>query len=154
MTGLPPQQSELLRSPRLAEARVGHLATASETGTPHVIPVCFAVADVMDGDCIYSVLDQKPKRTGLTRLRRVRNILVNPPATLVVDHYEEDWSHLWYIIISGHAELLLEGEERAAAIPVLRAKYPQYRDMDIDENPVIRITPERIIAWGGGENSP
>ena len=150
MTSLPPQQSRLLHSPRLANARVGHLATASETGVPHVIPVCFAV----DGDRIYSVLDQKPKRTGLTRLRRVKNILANPQATLVVDHYEEDWSRLWYIMVSGRAELLLEGEERASAIPVLRAKYPQYRDMDIDNNPVIRISPERIIAWGGGENSP
>ena len=150
MAGLTPQQSGLLHSRPLAEARVGHLATASDTGAPHVIPVCFAVY----GDRIYSVLDQKPKRTGLTRLRRVRNILANPQATLVVDHYEEEWASLWYIMVSGRAELLLEGQERASAIPVLRAKYPQYRDMDIDENPVISISPERIVAWGGGENSP
>lgn len=149
MVGLTPQQSRLLHSCPLSEARVGHLATASDTGAPHVIPVCFAV----HGDRIYSVLDQKPKRAGLTRLRRVKNILANPQATLVVDHYEEDWSRLWYIMVSGQAELLLEGAERTAAIPVLRAKYPQYRDMDIDDNPVIRITPERVIAWGG-ENSP
>lgn len=150
MTSLSPQQSRLLRSPSLANARVGHLATASETGTPHVIPVCFAV----DGDLIYSVLDQKPKRTGLIKLRRVKNVLANPLATLVVDHYEEDWSRLWYIMVSGRAELLLEGAERASAIPVLRAKYPQYRNMNIGENPVIKISPERVIAWGGGENSP
>ncbi len=150
MTSLSPQQSRLLRSPNLANARVGHLATASETGTPHVIPVCFAV----DGDLIYSVLDQKPKRTGLIKLRRVKNVLANPLATLVVDHYEEDWSRLWYIMVSGRAELLLEGAERASAIPVLRAKYPQYRNMNIGENPVIKISPERVIAWGGGENSP
>ncbi len=149
MTGLPPEQSRTLHSHHLSEARVGHLATADESGVPHVIPVCFAV----DGDHIYSVLDQKPKRTGLTRLRRVRNILSNPQATLVADHYEEDWSRLWYVMISGRAELLLEGEERSAAILVLRAKYPQYRDMDIDENPVIKITVERVIAWGGSESS-
>ena len=70
-----------------------------------------------------------------------------------MDHYEEDWSRLWYIMVSGRTELLLEGAERVSAIPVLRAKYPQYRDMAIGENPVISITPERIIAWGEGENS-
>ncbi|MCH8962088.1 MAG: NTP transferase domain-containing protein [Bacteroidetes bacterium] len=69
----------------LASARTGHLATADQAGVPHVIPVCFAV----EGDVIYSVLDQKPKRTSLTRLRRVRNILANPQVALVVDHYED-----------------------------------------------------------------
>jgi len=57
-----------------------------------VIPVCFALGgDLVQGDVIYSVLDQKPKRTSLIRLRRVRNILANPQVALVVDHYEEAW---------------------------------------------------------------
>ena len=140
MTVLTHQQAHLL-----AHARIGRLATAGENGAPHVIPVCFALHDGM----IYSVLDQKPKRAALTRLRRVRNILANPRASLVVDHYEEDWSRLWYILVSGRAALLEEGEERAAAIPVLRAKYPQYRTMDIDLNPVIRLAPERAVSWAG-----
>ena len=62
----------------LADARVGRLATAGADGRPHVIPVCFA----FEGECIYIVLDQKPKSTELTRLRRVRNILANPQASL------------------------------------------------------------------------
>ena len=128
----------------LSHARIGHLATASDTGAPHVIPVCFALEQGM----LYSVLDQKPKRTGLTRLRRVRNILANPQVSLVVDHFEEDWSRLWYVLVMGRAELLEEGHERASAILVLRAKYPQYREMDIDLNPVIRVSPERVVSWG------
>ena len=111
-----------------------------------MIPVCFATR----GQFIYSVLDQKPKRAALTRLRRVRNIQANPQVTLLVDHYEEDWSRLRYILVAGRAELLLEGEERVAAIALLRDKYPQYRGMDIDQNPVIKITATRVVSWGPG----
>ncbi len=136
---LPADQAELL-----ARAPVGRLATADAQGLPHVIPVCYALMD----DAIYSVLDQKPKRASLTRLRRVRNILANPRVSLAVDHYEENWERLWYILISGQAELLEEGTERPAAIQVLRAKYPQYRLMNIDPNPVIKITPYHIVSWG------
>ena len=146
---LSPEQTQLL-----SEAPVGRLATASATGAPHVIPVCFA----SDGQYIYSVLDGKPKRAALTRLRRVRNLLANPQVALLVDHYEADWSRLWYLLITGAAELLgedgededKEGKEREEAIGLLRQKYPQYRDMDIDGNPVIRITPQRVVSWGGG----
>ncbi|MCH7713054.1 MAG: TIGR03668 family PPOX class F420-dependent oxidoreductase [Chloroflexi bacterium] len=137
----------------LAAARIGHLATADEAGAPHVIPVCF----VLEGDVIYSVLDQKPKRTALNRLRRVRNILANPQVALVVDHYEEAWDRLWYILVRGRAELLLEGGERVKAIGLLRQKYDQYQDMDIDDNPVIKIVIGGTVAWGldsGGDRLP
>ena len=128
----------------LAAARIGHLATADGDGAPHVIPVCF----VLEGDVIYSVLDQKPKRTALNRLRRVRNILANPQVALVVDHYEEAWDRLWYILVRGRAELLLEGGERVKAIGLLRQKYGQYQEMDIDDNPVIKIVTTGTVAWG------
>ena len=94
------------------------------------------------------MLDQKPKRTALTRLRRVRNILANPQVALVVDHYEEDWTRLWYILVTGHAELLLGGDEQQEAIGKLREKYQQYVDMEIALNPVIKIIPDRIVSWG------
>ena len=133
----------------LTSARIGHLATAGEDARPHVIPVCFAT----DGRSIYSVLDQKPKRTGLTRLRRVRNILSNPQATLLVDHYEEDWGKLWYLMVSGLAELLMDSQEQTDAVALLRDKYLQYRVMDIGQNPVIKITPENIVSWGASPGS-
>lgn len=134
---------------RLAAAPVGHLSTASNSGTPHVIPVCFALEQYENGAAIYIVLDQKPKQAALTRLRRVRNILENPQVALVVDHYDTDWTKLWYILVTGAAELV-EGEdggERRRAIRLLRKKYPQYREMDIDDNPVIKVNPVRVVAW-------
>ena len=127
----------------LRAARSGHLATADAKGQPHVIPVCY----VFDGESIYSVLDAKPKTTPLRQLRRVRNILANPLVSLVVDHYEEDWSRLRYVLVSGDAGLLQEGEEWARAIAMLRQKYPQYKEMDLDDNPVIKIAPARFVPW-------
>ena len=78
----------------------------------------------------------------------VRNIRANPQVSLVVDHYEENWERLWYILISGTAQLLEEGAERPAAIQILREKYAQYRLMNIDPNPVIKITPSNVVSWG------
>ena len=144
MTKLTPFQTSLL-----AAARTGHLATADENGVPYVIPVCFALGeDTSSQHVIYSVLDQKPKRTSLNRLRRVRNILSNPQVALVVDHYEEAWDHLWYILARGRAKLLEDGEERVKAIGLLKGKYDQYQAMDIDTNPVIKITIHATAAWG------
>lgn len=138
MTNLSPAQDRFLRS-----ARTGHLATADAKGRPQVVPVCF----VFDGQAIYSVLDAKPKTTPLRQLRRVKNILANPQVSLVVDHYEEDWDKLQYILVSGDAELLESGEEWALAIAMLREKYPQYQAMDLDQSPVIKITPVRYSPW-------
>ena len=132
----------------LADARVGRLATSDAASRPHVIPVCF----VYDGRAIYIVLDQKPKTVELTRLRRVRNILDNPQAALVVDHWDEDWLALRYVLVSCRADLLNGVEEEAArAVSLLREKYRQYREMDLDGNPVIKLTPQRFTAWSFSE---
>ena len=135
----------------LSDARVGRLATADAAGRPHVVPVCFA----FDGAAIYIALDQKPKTVELTRLRRIRNILSNPQASFVVDHYEEDWRGLRYILITCRAELLDGSEgEATQAIALLRRKYSQYVDMEIDGNPVIKLVPQRYTAWSySGDDS-
>ena len=140
---------------RLAAAPVARLATADAAGRPHIVPFCFA-SDAA-GRRIYSALDAKPKRgASLTSLRRVRNIRANPQVSVLIDHYEDDWRNLWYLLIQGRAELLSPGpspddqspdDEHAAAIALLRAKYPQYRTMPIAANPVIKITPQRATAW-------
>jgi PPOX class probable F420-dependent enzyme len=133
-----PQAEAMLRG-----ARVGRLATAGRDGQPHVIPVCF----VLDEPEIYTPIDEKPKRTAPRRLRRIRNIEANPQVALVVDHYEEDWRRLRYVLVMGTAELLEAGAEHARAIALLREKYPQYRAMRLEECPIIKITPGRIVTW-------
>ena len=130
----------------LATARVGSLATADTDAAPHAIPLCFWFEDAR----FYFVIDQKPKRhTGLA-LKRMRNIIANPHVALLVDHYEDDWNHLAYVLIHGAARVVEESEEYLFALRKLREKYPQYRNMTLApaDNPVVRIDAERVHAWG------
>jgi coenzyme F420-0:L-glutamate ligase / coenzyme F420-1:gamma-L-glutamate ligase len=129
----------------LVRQRVARLATASGSGEPHAIPVCFAY----DGRLIHIALDEKPKDVPATRLKRVRNILENPNVALVADRYSEDWDLLAYVMVRGQAGLVEpDTEKHTAAVRLLRGKYHQYEKMTIEENPVISISPERVASWG------
>jgi PPOX class probable F420-dependent enzyme len=126
----------------LQRGRVAHLATADRNGRPHVIPVCFVYGDGV----IYTPLDLKPKRsTDPRHLRRVRNILVNRRAALVVDRYDEDWTRLAYVLVEGEAELVVDADEERRAGDRLRAKYAQYRDVPIVG--IVRLRVEHVVAW-------
>jgi PPOX class probable F420-dependent enzyme len=127
----------------LREARVARLATADAAGHPHIVPVCFA----FDGTAIYIAIDEKPKRASPRQLRRVRNILANPQVALIVDHYEEDWEHLRYVLVLGTATTAEEGADHVRALALLREKYAQYRAMRLEGRPIIKILPNRIVAW-------
>jgi len=128
----------------IRSARVAHLATADAHGQPHVIPICF----VFDGKYFYSPIDEKPKRTAPEKLKRVKNIRENAQVALVVDHYDEDWRKLSYVLVSGKARVLLSGAKHRNAVRLLRRKYRQYRSMAIERRPVICIAPTRLRAWG------
>jgi coenzyme F420-0:L-glutamate ligase / coenzyme F420-1:gamma-L-glutamate ligase len=128
----------------LAAQRVGRLATADSARQPHVVPVCYA----FDSARIFIALDAKPKRVAPERLKRVRNILANPQVALVVDRYSEDWSQLAFLLVQGSGEIVTPGTpEHTRAIALLRDRYPQYRAMPIDSNPVIAIRPASIVIW-------
>jgi PPOX class probable F420-dependent enzyme len=133
-----PRALRLVRS-----ARTAHLATVDKAGQPHVIPVCF----VFDGKRFFSPIDEKPKRTTPAKLKRLRNIAENPNVALVIDHYEENWRKLTYVLIFGTARVLHSGKTQKGAVKLLRRKYPQYRRMAIDERPMIVITPKRVTEW-------
>jgi len=126
------------------QARVGHMATSTKRGIPHVIPICFA----FDGRFIYTAIDQKPKRAEPMKLRRVLNIIQNPNISFLVDHYDEDWRKIGYVILRGKAKILQTGEEHDHALFLLQRKYRQYRRMTLRNRPVIRITPSKITVWG------
>lgn len=132
---------------RLRTARVARLATLDKERQSHVVPVCFAYHQRV----FYTAVDRKPKRVQAKDLARLKNIRQNPEVALLIDHYEEDWTRLWYILVRGKAKLLPNSahKERAEAIRALKAKYPQYlRGMLAADAPIIRITPQHIISWG------
>ena len=75
-----------------------------------LVPICFAVVD----GWVASAVDHKPKRTG--QLRRLDDIEAAGSATVLVDHYDEDWSRLWWIRIRGRAEVHRGHDEVAVAV--------------------------------------
>jgi PPOX class probable F420-dependent enzyme len=129
----------------LADQRVARLATADANGAPHVVPVCFTLGE--NNHSLYVTVDEKPK-SRLRPLKRIRNIWENPRVALVADRYDEDWSRLGWVMAFGQAELLASGIEHDMAQRLLRAKYPQYRQMNLESLPVIAVRIERIASWG------
>jgi PPOX class probable F420-dependent enzyme len=107
---------------RVAQARVGRLATLTPEGRPHVVPCCF----VLDDQTLYSAVDAKPKST--LALRRLENVRAHPSCSLLVDHYSEEWADLWWVRVDGSGRVIERGEERERALRLLRAKYRQYRE--------------------------
>jgi PPOX class probable F420-dependent enzyme len=124
----------------LAAERVGRLATVRPDGRPHVVACCFAAS----GARVWTAVDAKPKATA--RLQRLANVRAHPWASLLVDHYEDDWEALWWVRVDGPAAVLEDGDERAEALAALAAKYPQYATAP-PAGPVIALTVERVSGW-------
>jgi PPOX class probable F420-dependent enzyme len=125
----------------LATAPVGRLATVGAGGAVHLVPICFAVV----GDRLVSAVDHKPKRH--TRLQRLADIAATGRASVLIDHYEDDWSRLWWIRISGAAAeepaaSALAGTARAA----LAAKYRQYTERP-PPGPVWSLALDTVTWW-------
>jgi PPOX class probable F420-dependent enzyme len=112
------------------------LATVGADLRPHLVPVTYAV----HADELFVAIDQKPKST--TALKRLRNIAEHEQVAVLVDEYDEDWTHLWWVRIDAIARVV---PEHATAVELLTAKYPQY-DADPPRGPVIVI---RANGWSG-----
>ena len=129
-------EAELRR--RFAASPVARLATVRPDGRPHIVPVVF----VLDGDTVLTAVDQKPKRT--LRLQRLTNIAAEPRCSLLVDHYDDDWTRLWWVRADGVASVL----QQAVAGPglaALTARHPQYRKA-APNGPLLAV---RVLRWTG-----
>ncbi|MEV4255296.1 TIGR03668 family PPOX class F420-dependent oxidoreductase [Spirillospora sp. NPDC049652] len=129
---------------RLAAAPVAHLATVSAAGgaavRPHIVPITFAVS----GGSVLTAVDHKPKST--RDLRRLENLRANPRASVLADHYDDDWDRLWWVRVDGRARVITDPDAMAAPLDLLAARYPRYRDRRPD-GPVIEIVIERLTGW-------
>lgn len=123
---------------------VARLATADADGVPHVLPICFVVL----GATLYLTIDQKPKSGDARRLKRLRNIAANPQAAVIIDRYDADWTQLGWIMLRGPAQIIDAGNEHVQAQDALRLRYPPYREMQLEDLPVIAIRIQRVTRWG------
>jgi PPOX class probable F420-dependent enzyme len=124
----------------LASASVARLATVTDAGRPHIVPVVFAA----DEDHIYTAVDGKPKKT--RNLARLRNIRGNPQVAVLADGYDSDWTALWWVRADGRAAILEDPRLMAGPIALLTRRYPQYLDIR-PAGPVIVISVERWTGW-------
>jgi len=116
---------------------LARLATIRPDGSPRVVPICF----VLDGDTLYSAVDEKPKRT--RQLARLADIEGDPRVEIVIDHYDDDWTQLWWVRLRGRARVV-ERDERT--LELLTAKYPQYREQS-PQGPFIVVEIEQRTEW-------
>src|SRR5262249_61981478 len=67
----------------LAARKVGYLATADRAAKPHVVPVCFSVAD----SSLYITIEEKPKRRAESKLKREQSVEQNAEDMYFTAHY-------------------------------------------------------------------
>jgi len=125
---------------RLGDARVARLATVDAEGRPHVVPIAFAHHD----ENLYFAVDDKPKRS--RNLKRLRNIAGNPRVSVLVDHYEDDWTRLWWVRVDGVARVVDHDAEAQRALDMLARKYAQYARTR-PQGPVVAIRIEHMTGW-------
>lgn len=117
MARFSPEQLSYLQG----ERRLARLATADESGRPHVTPVGMWRYNGQE-----HTIDVSGRRFSSTK--KYRNVRNNPHAALVVDDLAsvEPWRPR-AVIVEGPAEAIPAGN---------------------GHGPLIRITPERITSWG------
>jgi PPOX class probable F420-dependent enzyme len=132
---------------------VARLATTKPGGPPHQVPVVF----VYHAGQLWSPVDIKPKRK--SELVRVQNALANPAGSLLLDHYSDDWSQLWWLRVEveirvirlrdTHPEKLYR--DLTGAVEALRLKYPQYHGTAVLRDPptLLAMRPLRFSSWSG-----
>ena len=126
---------------RFTESAVLRLATVSDDGQPHLVPCTF----VVDRSGRVAIgIDNKPKSSAY--LRRLANLSQNPGVSLLVDHYADDWTQLWWVRADGTATVERSGPEHGEHWSQLRGKYSQYDDQILD-GPVIVVTIESWTGW-------
>jgi len=126
---------------RFASVPVARLATVDAAGQPHLVPMVFA----LDGDTIYSAVDAKPKRS--TALRRLANVTANPRVSVLADHYDDDWTALWWVRADGTARVVpVDAPAGRRALGLLVARYRQY-EKNPPIGPVLVVDVARWVQW-------
>lgn len=128
---------------RLGSAQVGHFASITPDGRPHLVVVTFAVI----GFNVVHMIDEKPKTT--RNLQRLQNVETLPIASMLVDRYDEDRKQLWWVRADGEVTIEKDGDLWWEARSRLKAKYRQYRNSP-PTGPAIFLSIDRLTAWEHG----
>ena len=147
---------------RFADCPVAVLGTVDEAGAAHLVPVTYVVSsdrpssdrpsgNRLHGDRVYIAVDDKPKRS--QDLKRLRNIATNPRVSLLAQHYQDEWSGLWWARADGTARVIEPGDMPFGVLGGLVGRYSWYREHP-PSGPVIEVTVERWSGWAFAESPP
>jgi nitroimidazol reductase NimA-like FMN-containing flavoprotein (pyridoxamine 5'-phosphate oxidase superfamily) len=117
---------------------VGRIATVSGEGIPHNVPVC----PILDGGNVYIGSDKEA--------RKVKNMQVNPSATIVFDIYHDSWKALRGVMLQCRARIV-DKKEFKRIRKKLYVKYLHYESqatLEFDDSVIIELTPEKTFSWG------
>jgi PPOX class probable F420-dependent enzyme len=115
----------------------GVLATVHAERGVDAVPVVFAV----HGERILVPVDTvKAKST--TRLQRLVNLAHDPRCVLLVDHYDDDWTQLWWVRVHATATVV---DGRAEALTA----FPAYREADAVTATIV-LEPGAVTGWRAG----
>jgi len=110
------------------------LATVSGDGTPHVVPVIYA----MDGERIVIAVDY--------HTRKLENLRANDRVSLVVDDYRPNRA----VFIEGRCTILERGPEYLRLLGVLFERFEFYRKnpWGEGESPILVVEASKVVSWG------
>lgn len=126
----------------LARWPIGVLSTFGRDGISSV-PIVFTVYQGV----IFSPIDNKPKSS--RRLARVKNLERDNRYTLLLQHYDENWSNLWWLRVTGVGASVADEAVVSRTHVALAGKYPQYRDGRLLEgaSEILRLEIGETRAW-------
>jgi PPOX class probable F420-dependent enzyme len=127
---------------------VARLATLGRERQPHLVPIVFARVAAR----IWSPVDGKPKAG--TELTRIRNVRRNQRISLLFDHYDHDWTRLWWVRADGEAEVRTPADPEAdpeveAALAAFHQKYRQYDGVSLlRQSPTLLVIDVKTLrSW-------
>jgi PPOX class probable F420-dependent enzyme len=125
-------------------ARHGSLGTVHDDRGVDLVPVVFVVHD----ERVVIPIDTVKPKAG-PQLQRLRNLLVDARAALLVDHYDEDWATLWWVRVHGRAQ---EHPPTDAQLAALARAFRPYRD-PATIPAVIVLEPREVTGWAASPST-
>jgi PPOX class probable F420-dependent enzyme len=123
---------------RLGGSGHGTLGTLHPVRGVDLVPVVF----VVDAPRLVIPVDAVKPKAG-PRLQRATNLAADPRCSLLVEHYDEDWSALWWVRAHAHGR---EAAPDAAVLERLGDAFAPYRAPGAVTS-VLVLTVDAVTGW-------
>jgi PPOX class probable F420-dependent enzyme len=123
---------------RLRSTRNGVLGTVHAQRGADLVPVVY----VVDGTTIVLPIDTVKPKSG-ARLQRLRNLEADARASVLIDHYDDDWQALWWVRAHGTARLAAPTTKQ---LERLATSFPAYRDPGSVAS-VVLVEVDEVTGW-------